>query len=685
MSFSKAKIQRFNEIKECTPSPAKYNITTQEKIKLGIISQSGKYIKKPESQSGSETGSINSTPCFQTPTVPKKKKFLGMSTFKTRTADRQEELREKIVECHNKDVYIKDLVEQIEEMTEKMATLEQEKLILLAENEKIAEETTLKQGKLNEIHLKHNEIHAQVKVMNSSLRKIRQESEALKNENCVEFAKILKYVNKFQDLHDKAIKENQNEALEMEKKNRQEFQKEIESLKHRLKQELEEANKKLNESEAKVTLLEENFKEVSLLTEMQTKEKIDEIEASWKLKLEAKEKESEAILKECQEISEYNIIQSEIEKNQLKVSLSEKEKMYDELVEKYNVLETDRNKMNEEVNNLKSEKHAYELSITTFRDTIEVLKKRLINSDRDVEQLKEELGQSEEKILLYEKKTTELTNQLNETQVANEEFEIQYESTSKIMQNQVKTIEKHLLNKVEVLEGELKRDKQLLNEVLQQHHEQQSLIMKAQETVAQANNWIESLEKRQNELETEMKDSKNKLIEETEEAAEIRKKYIEKSGELDKLAQQYEEVLAELKQTKDKNEELQNLIGPYQQQLEAYDNELKIMMNEKQTIAKEAKDLTQKYADILGHHNHKQKIKHLTDLKVRSSELFEKNIDLESKNFKLNKLVDKLKKEVEDLKKGGKKIKLSNEDKENLGSPKCLKGVQSPGPLKDKN
>ncbi|XP_068906364.1 hyaluronan mediated motility receptor-like isoform X2 [Tenebrio molitor] len=724
MSFPRAKIQRFNEIKACTPSPAKYNVSTQEKIKMGVMGKAGTYVKRSGSPSRSDTGSVHSTPCFQTPTVPsKKKKLLGLSFKSTKTVD-AEELREKIVECNNKDLYISDLTEQVEEMTARITDLQKENARLQSEKDEC-------EGALVALQKQQKEDMAR------QLRQIREEHENLRSHNLVDLAKLLTYIGKIQELYDITIEEckgelerERREAREKKEKMRRDhfeevellitqheqegatIEKKLEESEERVKlleetlkdanlrselqikekteemqlldkrhrEEKDEVGKKLEESEAKIRLLEENFKDVNVLTELQMKEKIQEIEVGWKLELMKKEKEHEAILKECQEISEYNIIQSELEKNEIKALLSEKEQSYE-------AVEIKREQLEEEVNNLKNEKHAYELSISTFRDTIEVLKRRLINSDRDVEQLKEELEKSEAKILQFEKKCIELSDQLQEAQNGKEELEMQYESTSKIMQSQVSAVEKNLLEKVDALSSESRKmlkDKELLDEVLQQYKDQQSTVAEAQEAIKLSNSLIDSMELKQSELEAELKVCMAKLEEEIEEGAEVRKKYIEKSGKYDELAQQFEQLLQELDRAKGRTQELEKLIGPYQEQLEAYHCELSLLSNEKSSIANQAKELGLKYAEILGHQNHKQKIKHVKDLKEKLSEFSQKNMELEAKNYKSNKLIEKLKKEIDDLRKPGKKLKIG-EDKENMASPKCLKGTQSPGPLKDKN
>lgn len=144
--------------------------------------------------------------------------------------------------------------------------------------------------------------------------------------------------------------------------------------------------------------------------------KIEEVENSWKEKLENKEVEQEAILKECQAISEYSIIECELEKKEIQIALDETRSCYDKLQKKYNTLKYEQetldkslgntelelkrkivdlnkviNKQKEELHKLNGEVKAYEITISNSQVTIDVLKRRLIDSDRDVEQLKQEL------------------------------------------------------------------------------------------------------------------------------------------------------------------------------------------------------------------------------------------------------------------------------------------------------
>lgn len=47
------------------------------------------------------------------------------------------------------------------------------------------------------------------------------------------------------------------------------------------------------------------------------------------------------------------------------------------------------------------------------------------------------------------------------------------------------------------------------------------------------------------------------------------------------------------------------------------------LLNKVKHLEAELKEISEKYADLAGHHNNKQKIKHLTDLKRKNEELSE--------------------------------------------------------------
>lgn len=61
--------------------------------------------------------------------------------------------------------------------------------------------------------------------------------------------------------------------------------------------------------------------------------------------------------------------------------------------------------------------------------------------------------------------------------------------------------------------------------------------------------------------------------------------------------------------------ELEALVGPFREQLEAFESERQALALRKEAAEGEVKELAERYAQVLGHQNHKQKIHHVVKLK----------------------------------------------------------------------
>lgn len=543
-------------------------------------------------------------------------------------------------------------------------------------------------------------------------------------------------------LHDEIEKEKRDCAskikrIETEKQELETLARKHEKEKHELE----------SQYETKIRQLEEDCNEAKILNEMQTKQRIDDVESIYKVKLELQEKEAEQILKECQAISEYNIIQCEVEKNHLKIEIKEKqeecevlkseknciseqfvelEKKFSELKCKFKEvtkqLEDTQMKLDNEIKkneerNLCDER-AYEITIKQLHVTIEALKNRLLNSDRDVEQLKMELNASESAKLATEDKCNKLQEEVQQLQNLNDELEIQNESTLKLTEEKIRKVESALQQKVDdfkataeastkKLEKELRDKDEKLNEAMEQLQQQQKmsdesgvLIKNAllelerleavrvdneyknnrlQNALERSEKQVETLTvnekntkeqlsqkeaalqnqilaneqfkiemqrlkdvyekeaeahkkqisqlQKKNEEDVKLKDFyKNKLTEtekEIEEFPKLHKKYIEQSGKYDQLLHKYEILEARNMELEAKVKEQETLIGPFREQLQAYEMEHKALLNEKHDAENEAREMGLKYAAILGHQNQKQKIKYLVELQTKKFELIE--------------------------------------------------------------
>lgn len=385
-------------------------------------------------------------------------------------------------------------------------------------------------------------------------------------------------------------------------------------------------------------------------------EKLDEMDSIWKQKLETEQRQSNAILQECQTISEYNIIQCELEKKDIETKLLEKTEElevnllrygeilsnYEDLKNKYdklhfnfsttvNELKKINDSLNSELsiknNDLKKyleENRTYLITIKSSQNTIEVLKKRLINSDRDVEQLKKEVSDNEAKLLEYENKCLQLTSHLKKTQDYNEELEMQHESAIKLNTSEIQQIKAALLEKlgnyrkeVEILSKKLREDEEVKRETMQQLHEAHDLIEKLKME-------FECFDTINNQYEFEVEQSQNELedyrIREMD-WNNLKEKLEHNVKELESLLEMKQEEVNELKK---QLVHLQDKCESYLQDCEYYKN--KVMEYERELD--ETVNIHQKYIEQSGKYD---------QLLQKFEQLEKENLENQNEILKLSK------------------------------------------------
>ncbi|XP_017783900.1 PREDICTED: hyaluronan mediated motility receptor-like [Nicrophorus vespilloides] len=755
MSFSRAKLTRFNEKLPCTPSPADYNVKIGNKTAGAVIPKTERFpdIKSPLVSESGSIKSMNSTPCFRTPTLPKKKKsiFASFSARKTKPTDlfkkkdepEIEALKEKIVECKNKDQSIKDLTEQIEEMKELMCCLKRQKIELVDDCNRFKETATeLKEEQrmvLERIYLEHDQeiLDLKNKIQKSEVKFLRlQEEERLLNEqkekliqdtkeslnkhktlyeetleklneeikskeaavaeadkiktelvesieklersHASELEKIkrahkeemmqlefemLKTVTEMQSTLDKEINCNKEKIVHLEEHKK----KEIDTLQINFKEEKEQI---FNDNYAKLKQIQEDNQEAIVLAEMQLQEKLKDVELSWKIKLEEQMKESEAILKECQAISEYNIIQCELEKKSIKLELDAKLEELGHLVKENADLEISCKDLelkvrdyektittyNEDIkyveqigNDLRAcrkdlqdsinQKKMFEISISKSHEAIETLKKRLLNSDRDVEQLTAELEVCELSKLETEGKCNQLAEELNVVVKLNEDLEYKHEQTVKENQEQILNIHNQLMERIdyykEKLENEVHiltdniKDKQMaLDDAMEQLHDQQAANIKSSELLGCAQINLEELEVERDMLQDQIKNRENECEAANAENKDLNRKLnkvLEDCENMKKRVEDYEEKIDEIQklmkiiaQLNDKNEYYVKYCDYYKMKCSDYENEVgELQCINKKYIEQSGKYdcLLQKYETLQNENNALQnKISEQSDL-----------------------------------------------------------------------
>lgn len=137
------------------------------------------------------------------------------------------------------------------------------------------------------------------------------------------------------------------------------------------------------------------------------------------------------------------------------------------------------------------QKHSYEVTLSKTHDAINALKNRLLDSDRDVEQLKHEIENIENGSVGFENKITDLENILKKENILNQTLEIENTRLHFELEHKVKSVEQQLLLKVDTytanaeerienLNEMLKEKSKLLAETMDQLHDSQAAIAQAQ-------------------------------------------------------------------------------------------------------------------------------------------------------------------------------------------------------------
>ncbi|XP_066150354.1 putative autophagy-related protein 11 [Euwallacea fornicatus] len=638
MSFSKAKIIRFNDV---TVKGASSSTSNSTKDKLSEKPKKASSCTGNLSPGTSEHGSVKSAPGnFKTPTLPKKSKTATPATkpkpkdlFKTDL----EALKEKTEECEQKTKYIHQLTEELEQCKKDLENVNLEKEQIQRENQ--------------------NELQSLEFEMLQTMTKLQKQEE------------------------DAAIR--------------------IKQIENKLDSEVQQV-KKANEYHMGQLVLdyEIKIKDLKESSERRKKSEFEELENEWKKRLQKKEEEHEAILKECQAISEYSIISCELEKKEVQMHLDETKAIYQELKLKYETLNskqenaekslTDKeeglsrkvkelseiiDKQEEEVQKLKVEIKAYQITINNSQITIDVLKKRLIDSDRDVEQMKQELARCEGKLIDYEGKCIQLDNELSEAKKQNEDLELQYESSIKINENSIKLMKEQLINKVDWYENQVKI---FSNKATEEQDVKQQILQQLNcniEIIKQINLEVDKTEeyyalKIKDLMEViDSYERKEQIWSEKLDAVNLEKKNLT----IALNAKESRNLLLE-----DKLQELKNDYGELSEKCVYY----KAKAEEFESMAKESSQTRKMYIDISGKYDSL-----LQDFEQLEMENRDRNADLLGMNKKLQRLLnveqefERVKKEKEMLESEKafyktkldeqklKKYKIASKDKENIGSP----------------
>ncbi|XP_012063941.1 PREDICTED: hyaluronan mediated motility receptor-like [Atta cephalotes] len=401
---------------------------------------------------------------------------------------------------------------------------------------------------------------------------------------------------------------------------------------------------------------------------------------------------------------------------------TELDKAESELAEKKQELRALKDHIRTEAAEMVARKKRFELIMAENQASVAALTNRLAQSNAEVERLQYEIKRGEDCIREHKELLTAMrsNSQLVHEQVNSFMKDLdahrdlvdqhqsgnisQFDSLKSIFETKIQNLKQNAAKEITRLEDDSKLKTILNNELRIQLEEMTKSISEAQSAllVLEEQNDAREIDISRMQLEN------NKILdqlESSEKALEENKRLLQNQAkqhkiitneansrieELSEKAKQFEEIEKTAKETtllleqerikwkSSENELIQQLKEEITRREEA-EEEIKKLVTMNEVLKKEYKEVIEKYADVIGHQNPKQRIKHVIRLK-------DKNYELEQELLTKTRLVEQQQKTIEKLKAEEKRSHWKG--KENVGMVHSTP-ISSPHktltPLRDRN
>ncbi|XP_076382680.1 uncharacterized protein LOC117223832 isoform X2 [Megalopta genalis] len=754
MSFSKAKIQRFNEFKNNVPPPGAYNPKFETKVKGTVIEKTERFHDNKSvvsaecnlSVSGKSTSVIAG---FRTPQLPRKKittrpcskakpRALIMPSDNKLKYKSEHQLADLQIECENKDKTIQEYEKLIEEIKENREALELQ-----------LEELHKKQVEVDDQYKKDIEIMAklQLEVLNNQDEKHQAEMMRLRcqfleiseeREHEFRARKMIEsdLRSRIEDLTKRITKlesELQNKKLDNEEKIRK-IEKEVEELQMKLQKlnetRIQEINllghekldlnsrissltDQLAECEEKLKkAIAENDDKVNTMIREATSAVEEEMRLTaerYKICLSRVEKEraelDERLLQKDAEISRLSIILEDLKTSaeaqesfgqSLQMELDRAET---ELAEKKEELRALKDQIRTEAAEMVARKKRFEVIMADNQASVAALTKRLAQSNVEVERLQRELKRGEDYITehrdllnimrnnsqIVHAQVHALMEQLDAKKGLVNELEVEtlneVESVRSIFESKIEDLSQIVAKEVTKLKTDCEAKDAQNAEMRSQLHEMANHLNGARDMLLQLEEWndaqeleISRVELFNYKLNEQLKKSKL-AMEEANHSLETQS--VKHKIAMDEANAKIQELSNTIRILEERNGSMQNkteALNEEKVRREAAEEEVRKLREHNARLMNDHQEISEKYAEIIGHQNHKQRIKHVSQLKDKINQLEQ---DMRSKIKK----IEQQQKTIEKLKMEDKRI--HSKGKENVISvPKHTHTTPLSSPLK---
>ncbi|XP_021083963.1 hyaluronan mediated motility receptor isoform X2 [Mesocricetus auratus] len=635
MSFPKAPLKRFNDPSGCAPSPGAYDVKTSE-VSKGPVSfqKSQRFRNQKESQ--------------QNVNVDKDTTLLA-SSKKSKTL--VSKIRVLLQERGAQDKRIQDMESELEKTEAKLNVAVREKTSLSASNASL-EKKLIELTRANELlKSKFSEDGHQksMRTLSLELMKLRNKREAkMRSVMAKHEGMELKLQATQRDLVESQgkIVQLEGKLVSMEKEQIDE-KSETEKLLEYI-EEISCASEQVEKYKVDIAQLEEDLKEkdreISSLQQSleETLEFSKQVE-DLTVKCQLLEKERDDLVNKDRERAESLSAEIQIVTEKLVLEKQEYEKLQQKEMQIESLLQQEKElsaslqqQLSSFQEEMTSEKNVFREELKLALEELDAVQQKEEQSEKLVKQLEEETKSTAEQLkrldeLLREKEaelekcntahihaTLTLQERYNDTMQDLRDITAQLESykTSTLKEIEDLKLENLTLQeKVTMAEKSVEDVQQqiLTAESTNQEYARMLLDLQNRSTLKEAeikeitSSSLKKITDLQNQLKQQDEDFKKQLEEEEARKAEKEDTVAELTLESNKWHLLYEE--------------LYNKTKPFQQQLDAFEAEKQALLNERGATQEQLNKIRDSYAELLGHQNLKQKIKHVVKLKDENSQL----------------------------------------------------------------
>ncbi|XP_038941204.1 hyaluronan-mediated motility receptor isoform X1 [Rattus norvegicus] len=650
MSFPKAPLKRFNDPSGCAPSPGAYDVKTSESTKGPVSFQKSQRFKNQrESQQNLNIDK-------DTTLLASAKKAKTLVSKESQKNDKdvkrlEKEIRVLLQERGTQDKRIQDMESELEKTEAKLNAAVREKTSLSASNASLEKRLTelTRANELLKSKFSEDAHQKNMRTLSLELMKLRNKRETkMRSMMAKQEGMELKLQATQKDLIESKGKIVQLEgklvSIEKEKiDEKSETEKLLEYI-----EEISCASDQVEKYKLDIAQLEEDLKEKDreiLCLKQSLEEKVSfskQIE-DLTVKCQLLEAERDDLLSKDRERAESLSAEMQVLTEKLLLERQEYEKLQQNELQSQSLLQQEKElsahlqqqlcSFQEEMT---SERNVFKEQLKLALDELDAVQQKEEQSEKLVKQLEEETKSTAEQLRRLDDLLREKEIELEKRTAAHAQATViaqeKYSDTAQTLRDVTAQLESYKSSTLKEIE-DLKLENLTLQEKVAMAEKRvedvQQQILTAESTNQEYAKVVQDLQNSSTLKEAEIKeitssylekitDLQNQLRQQNE---DFRKQLEEEGAKMTEKETAVTELTMEINKWRLLYEELYDKTKPFQQQLDAFEAEKQALLNEHGATQEQLSKIRDSYAQLLGHQNLKQKIKHVVKLKDENSQL----------------------------------------------------------------